>query len=185
VYTYFLIALRIKNYTFQLYQMYAIRRPNEVYSILKQYNTDYIVLEDSICLMYKQDMCGLVQLLDIDNKHVTWFFGIIYLIFLIAWFPISFKFFTSSYFFQATQVFSTQTMKNGFVMRSDITNHRTQTISNLLWKIQHLEYTKLFESIFFIQTLTNTFIGYFAFCLNVSSFYDYKKNCNKETKPKK
>jgi hypothetical protein len=56
--------------------MYALRRPDEVYSQVKEYKADYIILEDSICLTYKPDMCGLVQLLDIDNKHV-WVFILI------------------------------------------------------------------------------------------------------------
>ncbi len=57
-------------YVLKLYQMYALRQPKDVYSLLKEYKTNYIILEDSICVTFKPDMCGLVQLLDIDNKHV-------------------------------------------------------------------------------------------------------------------
>ena len=52
--------------------MYALRAPEEVYKILKTYQTDYIILEDSICLMpSKPNYCSLKEILDISNNHVS------------------------------------------------------------------------------------------------------------------
>ena len=48
-----------------------MQSPSKVYAILKKYKTDYIILEDSICLTFKENNCGLVQLLDINNKHIN------------------------------------------------------------------------------------------------------------------
>ena len=52
-----------------MYQIYAMQSPSKVYSLLKKYKTDYIIIEDSICMVYKKDYCGLVQILDLNNKH--------------------------------------------------------------------------------------------------------------------
>ena len=47
-----------------------MQSPYKVYSLLKKYKTDYIILEDSICLTSKENNCGLVQILDLNNNHV-------------------------------------------------------------------------------------------------------------------
>lgn len=57
--------LRIK--TKELYQYYAKREPEEVHSLLVKYKTDYIILEDSICLAPSRGGCRLPDLLDVDN----------------------------------------------------------------------------------------------------------------------
>lgn len=57
--------LRIK--TKELYQYYAKREPEEVHNILSKYKTDYIILEDSICLAPSRGGCRLPDLLDVDN----------------------------------------------------------------------------------------------------------------------
>ncbi|KAK3593826.1 hypothetical protein CHS0354_011427 [Potamilus streckersoni] len=59
--------LRLK--TKELYQVYARRSPEEIYIILKKYNTNYIILEDSICLASSTG-CRLPDLLDVDNGHI-------------------------------------------------------------------------------------------------------------------
>ncbi|KAL3883925.1 hypothetical protein ACJMK2_030151 [Sinanodonta woodiana] len=55
--------------TKELYQMYARRTPEDVYEILKKYNTNYIILEDSICLAPSTG-CRLPDLLDMDNGEI-------------------------------------------------------------------------------------------------------------------
>ncbi len=55
-----------------MYQMYAMKSAIYVYLTLKKYKADYIILEDSICMTFRENNCGLVQLLDIDNKHVSY-----------------------------------------------------------------------------------------------------------------
>ncbi|KAH3739009.1 probable C-mannosyltransferase DPY19L3 [Dreissena polymorpha] len=57
--------LRIK--TKELYQYYAKREPQEVHELMRKYKTDYIILEDSICLAPSRGGCRLPDLLDIDN----------------------------------------------------------------------------------------------------------------------
>ena len=54
----------------QVYQIYARRPPEEVYKILRQHGTDYIILENSICLSQQDRGCRLVDLLDLDNGHM-------------------------------------------------------------------------------------------------------------------
>ena len=55
----------------QLYQYYAKRKPEDVYELLMKYKTDYIILEDSICLAPSRGGCRLPDLLDIDNGVVS------------------------------------------------------------------------------------------------------------------
>lgn len=55
---------------FQIYQIYGKRKVEDVYEILKKYNTGYIILEDSICLAPSQDGCRLPDLIDVDNGMV-------------------------------------------------------------------------------------------------------------------
>lgn len=57
--------LRIK--TKELYQYYGKRTPEDVHEILLRYKTDYIILEDSICLAPSKGGCRLPDLLDVDN----------------------------------------------------------------------------------------------------------------------
>lgn len=53
--------------------MYAMQPADKVYKILKKYKADYIILEDSICLSSKKpNFCSLKELIDIENKHVTY-----------------------------------------------------------------------------------------------------------------
>lgn len=56
--------------SFQVYQIYARQPPEEVYKILRQHGTDYIILENSICLSQQDLGCRLVDLLDLDNGHM-------------------------------------------------------------------------------------------------------------------
>lgn len=58
-------------YAIQLYQYYAKREPVDVHQILKKYKTDYIILEDSICLAPSRGGCRLPDLLDVDNGMVS------------------------------------------------------------------------------------------------------------------
>ncbi|XP_052810568.1 probable C-mannosyltransferase DPY19L3 isoform X1 [Mya arenaria] len=57
--------LRIK--TKELYQYYAKRDPADVHALMKKYKTDYIILEDSICLAPSRGGCRLPDILDVDN----------------------------------------------------------------------------------------------------------------------
>ena len=41
-----------------------------MYEILRQHGTDYIILENSICLSRQSLGCRLIDLLDLDNGHV-------------------------------------------------------------------------------------------------------------------
>lgn len=50
--------------------MYGKRSPEDVYNIVVQYKTDYLILEDSICLAPSRDGCRLPDLIDIDNGVV-------------------------------------------------------------------------------------------------------------------
>ena len=54
----------------QLYQYYAKREPEDVHVLLRKYDTDYIILEDSICLAPSRGGCRLPDLLDVDNGVV-------------------------------------------------------------------------------------------------------------------
>lgn len=60
----------LRERTKQVYQIYAKRSPKEVHSILRQHGTDYIILENSICLTRQDKGCRLIDLLDVDNGHV-------------------------------------------------------------------------------------------------------------------
>ncbi|KAJ7337819.1 hypothetical protein OS493_007977 [Desmophyllum pertusum] len=60
----------LRERTKQVYQIYARRTPKEVHEILRQHGTDYIILENSICLSQQDRGCRLVDLLDLDNGHV-------------------------------------------------------------------------------------------------------------------
>jgi len=57
----------LRERTKQVYQIYARRPPNEVYEILRQHGTDYIILENSICLSQQDKGCRLFDILDLDN----------------------------------------------------------------------------------------------------------------------
>ncbi|KAJ8307809.1 hypothetical protein KUTeg_014639 [Tegillarca granosa] len=57
--------LRIK--TKELYQIYGRRSPEDVHAILKKHQSNYIILEDSICLAPSRGGCRLPDLIDYDN----------------------------------------------------------------------------------------------------------------------
>ncbi|XP_038662492.1 probable C-mannosyltransferase DPY19L3 isoform X1 [Scyliorhinus canicula] len=62
---------KLRERTKQIYQIYSRSSPEEVYSILRLYGTDYIILEDSICYERRHSRgCRLRDLLDIANSHV-------------------------------------------------------------------------------------------------------------------
>ncbi|XP_041048369.1 probable C-mannosyltransferase DPY19L3 isoform X3 [Carcharodon carcharias] len=62
---------KLRERTKQIYQIYSRSSPEEVYSILRLYGTDYILLEDSICYERRHNRgCRLRDLLDIANGHV-------------------------------------------------------------------------------------------------------------------
>jgi len=57
---------------FQLYQIYAKASPEEVYDVLRRYNSSYIILEDSICLAAGSNgRCNLPTTMDLANGHVS------------------------------------------------------------------------------------------------------------------
>lgn len=58
----------LRDRTKDVYQIYAHRTPEEVYKILKSFDTHYIILEDSICLA-KSDGCRTPDLIDLANGH--------------------------------------------------------------------------------------------------------------------
>uniref|UniRef100_A0A7N4PCX8 Dpy-19 like C-mannosyltransferase 3 n=1 Tax=Sarcophilus harrisii TaxID=9305 RepID=A0A7N4PCX8_SARHA len=61
----------LRERTKEVYQIYAKRSPEEVYSLLKSFGTDYVILEDSICYERRHSRgCRLRDLLDIANGHV-------------------------------------------------------------------------------------------------------------------
>ncbi|PIK34672.1 putative C-mannosyltransferase DPY19L3 [Apostichopus japonicus] len=53
----------------QLYQVYAKRSVKEVYDIHSEIGTDFIILEDSICLARSNQGCRLIDIMDITNGH--------------------------------------------------------------------------------------------------------------------
>ncbi|XP_036922324.1 probable C-mannosyltransferase DPY19L3 isoform X3 [Sturnira hondurensis] len=54
-----------------VYQIYAKRPPEEVYTLLRALGTDYVILEDSVCYERRhQRGCRLRDLLDVANGHV-------------------------------------------------------------------------------------------------------------------
>ncbi|XP_074824814.1 protein C-mannosyl-transferase DPY19L3 isoform X2 [Natator depressus] len=60
----------LRERTKQVYQVYAKRSPEDVYSILKSFGTNYVILEDSICYERRHSRgCRLRDLLDIANGH--------------------------------------------------------------------------------------------------------------------
>eukprot|EP00095_Tigriopus_kingsejongensis_P006794 maker-scaffold608_size125128-snap-gene-0.17 protein:Tk06794 transcript:maker-scaffold608_size125128-snap-gene-0.17-mRNA-1 annotation:"hypothetical protein LOTGIDRAFT_107140" len=56
--------------TKELYQIYARASPEDVHNILIQYNTSYIILEDSICLSRSGNRCSLPTTMDLTNGHI-------------------------------------------------------------------------------------------------------------------
>ncbi|XP_064610291.1 protein C-mannosyl-transferase DPY19L3-like [Liolophura sinensis] len=60
----------LRKRTKEIYQIYGKRKVEDVYEILKKYNTGYIILEDSICLAPSQDGCRLPDLIDVDNGMI-------------------------------------------------------------------------------------------------------------------
>lgn len=64
-------GLRYK--TKEIYQIYGRKPPAEVYSILKYYRTNYIILEDSICLSASREGCRTPDLVDVANGEIPEF----------------------------------------------------------------------------------------------------------------
>lgn len=60
----------LRQKTKELYQIYGRRLPEDVYKILHKYASNYIILEDSICLAPSRDGCRLPDLIDVDNGIV-------------------------------------------------------------------------------------------------------------------
>uniref|UniRef100_A0A8D0DUZ2 Dpy-19 like C-mannosyltransferase 3 n=1 Tax=Salvator merianae TaxID=96440 RepID=A0A8D0DUZ2_SALMN len=61
----------LRERTKQVYQVYAKRSPEDVYNILRSFNTNFVILEDSICYERRHSRgCRLRDLLDIDNGHI-------------------------------------------------------------------------------------------------------------------
>jgi len=59
----------LRERTKELYQMYGKLSPEAVYDLLKKYKTDYIILEDSICLAH-HGRCSTPDIIDLVNKHI-------------------------------------------------------------------------------------------------------------------
>ncbi|KAM4602898.1 protein C-mannosyl-transferase DPY19L3 [Polymixia lowei] len=61
----------LRERTRQVYQVYARRSPEEVYSVLREAGAEYVVLEDSICYERRHVRgCRLRDLLDLANGHI-------------------------------------------------------------------------------------------------------------------
>jgi hypothetical protein len=50
--------------------MYAHRPVNQVIDILHKYKTEYIILENNVCYTDNLNYCSLIEIMDINNKHV-------------------------------------------------------------------------------------------------------------------
>merc|ERR1712212_1377119 len=59
----------LRDRTQELYQMYGKKSAESVYDLLKKYNTNYIILEDSICLAHR-GRCSTPDIMDLVNKHI-------------------------------------------------------------------------------------------------------------------
>ncbi|BFZ09497.1 hypothetical protein BsWGS_12536 [Bradybaena similaris] len=57
----------LRHKTKQLYQIYGRRTVEDVHKILTKYQTEFIILEDSICLAPSRDGCRIPDIVDIDN----------------------------------------------------------------------------------------------------------------------
>ncbi|KAI8792141.1 C-mannosyltransferase DPY19L3 isoform X1 [Biomphalaria glabrata] len=57
----------LRQKTKQLYQIYGKQPPEHVHNILKKYNSNYIILEDSICRAPSREGCRTPDIVDIDN----------------------------------------------------------------------------------------------------------------------
>ncbi|XP_071747325.1 protein C-mannosyl-transferase DPY19L3 isoform X2 [Lepeophtheirus salmonis] len=60
--------LRIR--TKELYSIYSKISPEEVYQILRKYDTSYIILEDSICMAPPSNRCSLNEIMDLTNGFI-------------------------------------------------------------------------------------------------------------------
>ena len=62
----------LRETTFDVYQMYAMRTPEEVLERLGKYGTTHILVENSICYQggRKEDNCATPDLLDLANDHL-------------------------------------------------------------------------------------------------------------------
>ncbi|ESN95211.1 hypothetical protein HELRODRAFT_87041 [Helobdella robusta] len=58
-------GLRLK--TKDIYKYYGRYSADEVHETLKKYQTNYIIMEDSICLVPLRDGCGLPYIMDMEN----------------------------------------------------------------------------------------------------------------------
>lgn len=64
------LVLIMVHFIFQLYQIYGRRTPEDVHAILTKHQSNYIILEDSICLAPSRGGCRLPDLIDYDNGVV-------------------------------------------------------------------------------------------------------------------
>ena len=63
---------RLRETTFDVYQIYAHRSPEEILERLGKYGTTHILVENSICYMggSKENNCATPDLLDLANDHL-------------------------------------------------------------------------------------------------------------------
>jgi len=63
---------RLRETTFDVYQIYAHRSESEILALLGKYGTTHILVENSICYMAgrKEDNCATPDLLDLANGHL-------------------------------------------------------------------------------------------------------------------
>uniref|UniRef100_A0A5S6QRL6 C-mannosyltransferase DPY19L3 n=1 Tax=Trichuris muris TaxID=70415 RepID=A0A5S6QRL6_TRIMR len=61
---------RLRDRTKEIYQIYGRRTAEEVYHLLKKYDTHYVILEDSICYETPKQGCSLTEIIDLENGHV-------------------------------------------------------------------------------------------------------------------
>ncbi|XP_060110373.1 probable C-mannosyltransferase DPY19L3 [Heteronotia binoei] len=60
----------LRERTKQVYQVYAKRSPEEVYTILRSFGTDFVILESYMCYSRRYNRgCRLRDLLDVANGH--------------------------------------------------------------------------------------------------------------------
>ena len=57
--------------------MYARGDPDKIHAILKKWGTTHMILEDSICMVRKNDGCGTPSIMDVQNGEVMRYFYIV------------------------------------------------------------------------------------------------------------
>ncbi|KFD68846.1 hypothetical protein M514_13918 [Trichuris suis] len=61
---------RLRDRTKEIYQIYGKRTAEQVYYLLKKYDTHYLILENSICYENPKHGCSLAEIIDLENGHV-------------------------------------------------------------------------------------------------------------------